>query len=149
MNRRQKAVLTNFVVVVSITVIAIVAMIHFKDWVNHSEVMRAVEHLGQEVLRYRKEYGMVPAESFVDEIRPRLTGRARLGDLHYRARWIDFDATADEILAYTERNYRTFFLHDGFIVLRLDGRVEWMDKIKFKAILAEQQSQAEIDLTRK
>jgi len=132
-----------------ITAIAVVAMINFKDWVNRSEAIRAMEHLSQIVLAYQKEYGSVPPESYVDKIKEKLEGRARLGKLQYRARWIDFESTPDEILAYAEKKYRSPLVGKGYVVLRLNGRVEWMDKQKFEKILALQQSPMEIEMLKK
>ena len=149
MNKRQKATLINCIVVITITVIGVVAMINFKDWVNRSEAMRAMEQLGQTVLKYRQTHGSVPSESYVDSIKGKLEGYARLGKLRYRALWIDFEATPDEILAYTEKKYRSFVLSHGFVVLRLDGRVEWMEKKQFDALLAQQQSPMEVETLRK
>jgi hypothetical protein len=143
-NRRQKAILIDSVVVITITAIAVLAMVNLKDWVNRSEAMRAMEQLGQEVLNYRNKYGSVPPQSYLDSIRENLQGNVRLGNLRYRARWIDFDCPPDEILAYTEKNYRSLFLSSGSIVLRLDGKVEWMDKQNFEALLARQRSPLEI-----
>ena len=77
MNRRQKTILIDFITVIIVTVIAVVAMINFKDWVNRSEAMRAMEHLGKIVLQYRKNYGSVPPESYVDRIKEDLEGHVR------------------------------------------------------------------------
>jgi len=132
--------------VIVITAIAVVAMINFRDWVNHSEAMHAMNDLGQEVLKYREKHGSVPPKSYVDGIKENLKGGVRLGELQYRALWIDSDSTPDEILAYTEKNYPSLLVGDGFIVLRLDGRVEWMDKKEFKTLLAQQQSPEEIQM---
>ena len=148
MNKRQKAILVEFITVVVVTAIAVVAMINLKDWVNRSEAMRAMEHLGQEVFKYRKDKGVLPAD--VDNIKKGVPGWVRLGNLRYRARWIDFfEATPDEVLAYTEKNYRSSLLSDGYVVLRLDGRVEWMGQEEFEKLLAEQQSEYEIEMLRK
>jgi len=149
MNKRQKAILLEFVTIILATVIAVIAMINFKDWVNRSEAIGAMEQLSQEVLRYRKEYGAVPPESYVTAIKRNLKGWVRLGDLKYRAQWIDLEATPDEILAYTERKYPSSLLKDGYVVLRLDGRVEWMGKQQFENLLAQQQSKTEIDMLRR
>lgn len=149
MNKRQMAILTDFAIVIIVTVIAVAAMVNFRDWVNHSEAMRAMDQLGRLVLEYRKEHGSVPPESYVDGIRRNLQGDIRLGKLNYRALWIESESSPDEILAYAERNYRSLFLKDGFIVLRLDGRVEWMGKQQFRTLLAEQQSPMEIQMLHK
>ena len=146
MNKRQKAILVKFIIVIVITTVAVVAMINFKDWVNRSEAMRAMEHLGQIVLQYRKNHGSVPPESYVDGIKEDLEGHVRLGDLRYRARWLDFESTPNEILAYTERNYRSLLVGKGYVVLRLDGRVEWMGKREFETLLAQHQSPMEIQM---
>jgi hypothetical protein len=118
-------------------------MINFKDWVNRSEAMRAMQHLSQVVLRYRNENGSVPPQSYVDSIRENLEGHIRLGKLIYRAQWLDLESTPDEILAYSEKKYRSF-IGKGFVVLRLDGTVEWLDKKKFQTILNQQQNPLEI-----
>ena len=146
MNKRQKAILVKFIIVIVITAVAVVAMINFKDWVNRSEAMRAMEHLGQVVLQYRKNHGSVPPESYVDGIKEDLEGHVRLGNLRYRARWLDFESTPDEILAYTEKNYRSLLVGKGYVVLRLDGRVEWMGKREFETLLAQHQSPMEIQM---
>jgi len=149
MNKRQKNLLIDFIIVVIITAIAVVAMVNFKDYVNRSEAMRAMTQLGQIVLDYRKEHGAVPPESYVNTIKQNLQGQARLGDLRYRAQWIDFEATPDEILAYTEKKYHSLFFRKGYVVLRLDGGVEWTDKESFEQMLAAQQSPLEIQMTQK
>jgi len=145
-NRRQKAILINVISVITITSIAVVAMINLKDWVNRSEAMLAMEDLGKLVLQYRNENGSVPPQSYVDNIKTNLKGHVRLGDLQYRALWIDFDSTPDDVLAYVEKKYRSFVLSNGFIVLRLDGRVEWMQKQQLDILLARQQSRMEIEI---
>ena len=131
-----------------ITVVAVVAMINFKDWVNRSEAMRAMEQLGRIVLAYRKDNGSVPSQAYVEGVKENLEGAVRLGDLQYRARWLDFDSGPDEILAYTDKKYHSLLVGSGFIVLRLDGSVEWMDKQKFETLLAAQQSPMEQHLSR-
>lgn len=146
MNKRQKIILAEFVTVIVITVIAVVAMINFKDLVNRSEAMRAMEQLGQITLEYRKEHGLVPPKAWIDNQRESLPGNVRLGKLQYRALWIDSESTPDEILAYTERNYHSLLVGEGYVVLRLDGRVEWMDKQRFETLLPEQQRRMEIEM---
>jgi hypothetical protein len=149
MNRRQKIILTDFITVIAVTLIAVLAMINFKDWLNRSEAMRAMQHLSQIVLQYKENYGSVPPESYVVGIKEQLQGHVRLGDLKYRARWLDLDSTPDEILAYTEKNYRSLLAGKGFVVLRLGGRVEWLQSTEFKTLLAQQQNPEEVEMTRK
>ena len=151
MNKRQRAILIDFATVIVITAIAVVAMINFKDWVNRSEAMRAMEELRQRVKQYREGHGSAPPKSWVDAQRETLPGNVRLGNLQYRARWITFESTPDEILAYAERNYRFRLVGKGYIILRLGavlsdkGRVEWMGKQEFETLLARQQSPEEIE----
>ena len=144
MNRRQRAILIDFVTVIVITATAVAAMINFKDWVNHSESMLAMDSLGKIILKYRAENGSVPPESYVNGIRANLPGNARLGDLfRYRALWLSFDSTPDTILAYAKKRYRSLILKDGVIVLRLNGSVEWLGMKDFETLLAKQQSSLE------
>ncbi len=146
MNRRQKRLLTESITVTAITVIAVLAMINLKDWVNRSEALRAMSQLGIKVLEYRQAYGSLPSESYVKNIIGTLEGHLRLGKLQYRAQWIDFEATPDEILAYSEKRYPSSLLEDVYIVLRLDGRVEWIGTKEFEELLARQQSPIEIEM---
>ncbi len=149
MKTRQKIILRDFVTVIVITAILVVVMIIFKDFVNRSEAMRAMDHLRREIKQYRDEYGSVPPKSWVDSMREKLAGSHRLGNLQYRARWITYESTPDEFLAYTEANYN-FLVGKGYIVLRLgsvrrdDGHPEWIESKEFKTILAQQQSPEEI-----
>jgi len=149
MNKHQRVILIKFTTVIVVTAIAIVAMINVKDWINRSEAMRAMEHLGQRVLDYRQAYHSVPPESYVTNIKETLEGHVRLGNLQYRAQWIDFESTPEEILAYAEQKYPSSLLNDGFVVLRLSGRVEWLGKQEFEKVLARQQSQKEIEILQK
>lgn len=158
MHKRQKTILTEFIAVVVVTAIAVVTMINAKDLINRSEAMGAMRALAEEVRKYRDEHGSLPPESWIDKIKENLPGQARLGDLQYRALWIDFASTPDEILAYTERSYHSLFVGKGYVVLRLgavlrddisdDEHVEWMDKQEFETLLAQQQSQKEIEMLR-
>lgn len=148
MNKRQKTILIEFIIVMALTAVAVVAMICFRDWVNRSEAMRAMEQLGQRVLNYRKVHGLVPPESYVDGIKEDLEGHVRLGDVQYRGLWIDLDSTDDEILAYAQRDYHSLVVGRGYIVLRLDGRVEWLGKQECEKLLAEQQSPTEVQMLR-
>jgi hypothetical protein len=149
MNRRQKAILINTTTVIVVTTIAVAAMINLKNWVNRSESMRAMENLGRMVSQYRGKYGSVPPESYVDGIREELEGRARLGKVIYRAQWIDFESKPGEILAYTEQPHSSWLLGKKHVILRLDGRAEWMDEREFKTLLARQQSSQEIEMLNK
>ena len=140
--------------VIVITTVVVVAMIISKDYVNRSEAMRAMGDLRQKIKDYRDENGSVPPKSWIDRQRENLQGSIRLGNLQYRARWITFESTPDEILAYTERNY-SLLVGKGYIVLRFgavlrdDGHPEWIDRKEFKTLLAQQQSPEEIRMLQK
>lgn len=144
MNQRQKSIICNFVFVVVATTIFVVAMINVKDLVNKSEAMRAMDLLGQDILQYREKFKSLPPESYVKS-KIDFLKIVRLGDLKYRARWIGFEAEPDTILAYSLKDY-SFLVKKGYVVLRLDGRVEWMAKPEFRKLLNEQQTQVEIEL---
>jgi hypothetical protein len=149
MQRRQRNIIARFVAVMVVTAVAVVGMINLKDWVNRSEAIRAMEQLGQVIVQYRSANGSVPAESRIDDIRQTLEGQVRLGELRYRGLWIDHESTKDEILAYVLKHYRSSFVEDGYVVLRLDGRVEWMERKQFEELLAQQQTQREMEMLEK
>lgn len=78
-----------------------------------------------------------------------MEGSVRLGTVQYRAIWITFDSKDDTILAYTQENYHSLFLKSGYVVLWLNGKVEWMEAGRFENLLAGQQSLEEIKTTHK
>ena len=149
MNKLQKRILANFVVVLLVTATAVVGMVELKNLVNRSEAMRAMESLGRVVSDYKQKNGSIPPESYVDVIIKSLEGQLRLGNLCYRAQWIAFDSPPDTILAYAIKNYRSLFSRPGAIVLRFDGRVEWMDKASFDKLIAGQQTPMELEMAPK
>ncbi len=146
MNRRQKTMLVEVATVLVITLIAVVGMINFKDYVNRSEAMNAMQEIGKLVLEYQEQTGRVPAESLVRGEMDRIRGAVRLG-LQYRGLWIDFETEPNDILAYAKKRYPASLLDDGYIVLQLDGTVAWMETEEFEALLAEQQGEVEIEMT--
>jgi len=145
-NKRQKALLVESITIIVITAVAVLAMINLKDWVSRSEAVRSMEQLGRIVLQYRKEHGSVPSEDYIKSIKEKLAGHVGLGKLQYRARWIDFESKPDEILAYAEKKHRASLLSDGYVVLRLDGRAEWMGEQKFQKLLGQQRRKSPQEL---
>jgi len=143
MNKRQKAILVELITGIVITVVAVIAMINFKDWVNRSQAIKATEQLGREVFEYRKEHGSLPTSTYVEKIKRSLAGGVRLGNLQYRSLWIDPESPPDEILSYTEKRFPSSLLDDGYVVLRLNGDVKWMSKEELDTLLPEQQRQME------
>jgi len=154
MNKRQRMLVTESVIILAITVIAVVAMINLKDYVNRSEAMRAMRQLGIEILKWRQQFAnehpqihrLAPPEPWIERQRVNLPGNVRLGELTYRARYIDSESTPDEILAYTEKSYRSPLVGKGYIVLFLDGHIEWMSKDQFKELLSKQRGKSPLEL---
>jgi hypothetical protein len=149
MNERQKAILKDTIAVLVITAVAAAAMVNLKNWINRSEAMRAMEQLSRIVLQYREKHGSIPPESYIDAVKQKLEGNVRLGEVIYRAQFISFESTPDQILAYTERYHDSWLFGKKNIILYLDGRVEWMDNQELKALLAQQQSSRELELLHK
>lgn len=148
MNKKQKIIVAKFAAVTAITAVAALAMINVKDLVNRAEGIRAMQQLGSKVLNYKETYRSLPSESYIDAIRENIQGHARLGKIQYRALWITLESEPNEILSYTEKNYNSLFINDGYIVLMLNGNVEWMGKKTFEKLLESQQSQMEIKTTK-
>lgn len=143
MTSRQKRLLTESIVVLTATAAAIVGMMHLKDYVNRSEAMRVMNQLGVRILEYRKMHGSLPSQSYVDSIKGQLEGSVRMGTVRYRALYIGLDAPDATILAHSLKRHPSSFLKDGYVVLYLDGRVEWMPTERFAALFATQQAPAE------
>jgi len=148
MNRRQRALLIESAIVLAATVAAVAGMMHLKDYVNRSEAMRAMTELGREIRQHRDRYGLLPPQSFIEEVKTRVAGAARIGNVQYRALWIGPDAPADSILAYSRKQHGSSFLKDGYVVLRLDNTVEWMPTAQFVDLFARQRAPAEPELPR-
>ncbi len=146
MNRRQKAILIEFAVVVFLTAIAVFAMVNFKDWVNRSEAVSAMKGIGERALEYRRNHGSLPAQFWIDRQLEDLPGSPRLGKLKYRGLWIDSESPPQTILAYAQRDYHSPFVGKGYVVLRLDGSVQWLGRAEFEDLLTKQQSPEEVVL---
>jgi len=147
MNPRQKSTIIRFVIVIACTAVFVAVMLNVRDYVNRAEAMRTMERLGEKVCQYRAKYNSTPPKSYLTGQRTDFQD-ARLGDFEYRAPWIEFGASPDIILAYARKNYQ-FLVGKGYIVMRLDGHVEWMEKDNFEAVLKKQQTEAEIELLQK
>jgi hypothetical protein len=147
-NKKQKAILAEVVSIMLVTLIAVVGMINFKDYINRSEAISAMQQLSTIIVDYRKKNGRVPPEYLVTDAVRDLKGGVRLGELQYRGLWIDFDAEPNDILAYTQKNYPSSLLNDGYIILQIDGAVKWMGLDEFRGALAHRQSEVEIEMTR-
>ncbi len=143
LNKRQKRIIADFIVVVTVTIALVIGITNFKDHVNRSEGKRAITHLGEIVVNYREQHGYVPPERVVEQIKDNLEGRARLGKLTYRGLYADLSGKEKELLAYTQENYRSWFIEPGFIVLWVtdikgigqkttEYQVEWIAKDKFQ-----------------
>lgn len=143
MTNRQKWALIKFAAVLLVTAAAVGTLAELKNEINRAEVVRAMEQLGKIVRDYKQKNGYVPPESYVDGLKESLLGQVRLGDLHYRARWLDADSSPDTILAFTRFNPNSFFFKQGVIVLLYDGQIKWMDDKSFDKTLAHQQKPEE------
>jgi hypothetical protein len=147
MNRRQKSIVINFFIVVAGTTVFVAVMLNVRDHLNKAEAMRTMEHLAEKVQEYRKRIKSTPPKTYLVGHRTDFED-VRLGNFEYRAPWIKFGAGPDTILAYARKNYQ-FLIGRGYIVMRLDGRVEWMKKAEFETLLKKQQTEAEIELLQK
>ncbi|MCF7973881.1 MAG: hypothetical protein K9N55_08705 [Phycisphaerae bacterium] len=128
---RQKRLLIDVAVVLTITALAVVSMIHLKDYINRREALLAMEQLGEKILAYREAQGALPPEETVQGLMNQVAGRARLGRFTYRAPWITPESKPDALLAFTQQDYESLLVSDGYIVLRLNGTVQWLDARQF------------------
>lgn len=147
MNSRQKNLLKNLIFVFIFTSLMVVGLVSIKNAINKSEAIRSMQLIGKEALGYRKQYGSLPSEQFIDGVTENIRA-VRLSDVNYRAQWIQYGSDPNgTILAYSAKNYKGF-TKAGYVVLFLDGDVIWMGIDEFEAILNRQQQQIEIDFLR-
>jgi hypothetical protein len=148
MNKAQKQLLTNLVGTVVIISAFIFGFENFKDYVNKSEAIRAFNQLGQKIFDYRKQYGQLPSEFLIANLKEQLEGSRRVGNIFYRAQWVSIDSPPETIVAYTEKKYHSL-IESGFVVLRLDGQVLYLPRKEFNELLAKQQTSAETEEMKK
>jgi hypothetical protein len=142
-NNKQKKLVANVITVVVFTTVMVVGFAYLKDIVSRSEGIRSMSVLGKEILRYRSSYGSLPPEIYVKQYSEAI-GAVRLPAVQYRAQWIEFGSDPNTtILAYSAKNFRGF-VKSGYVVLRLNGKVEWVDKKEFEKIISSQQQQQEL-----
>ena len=144
MNKREKAVVIKIIFVTVTTFILVIVFANIKDIINRSEATHAVSAIGKRILQYRKDNGYLPPQNYVDTIRQNVAGSVRMGKLNYRALYITRDSKPDEILAYTTQNYKSLFVSKGYIVLRLNGQIEWMDTKSFEEELMRRKDLSEV-----
>jgi hypothetical protein len=149
MDKAQKRLAVNLVSSVVIIAIFIFAFANFKDYVNKAEAMRAFNKLGQKIVEYRNQHGLLPSESEIAGLKENIEGSARMGTIHYRAQWIGIDSPPETIVAYTKKSYHALVVESGFVVLRLDGQVQYIPTEEFEKILAKQQTMAEAEEMKK
>lgn len=135
MNRRQKMLLIQFIVVIVITCVLVVVMYGMKEVVNRNESMRAMTHLSRLLTQYRQKYGSLPDEDYIDQVRDQLEGWARFGEPVYRLKWIGQNAPDAEVLTYVKKQYSGLMVNDGYVIMRMNGNVEWLSKNNFEKMM--------------
>jgi hypothetical protein len=138
LTKRQNIIVAKFVVVIGFTAFAVFAMFNIKDFINRRESMIAMTELGKYILEYKTKNHSLPPLSNIEDIQKNIEGSVRLGQVRYRSMEIDIDSPGDTILAYVPKHYHSLFLKSGYIVLRLNGKVEWMENNQFEELLASQ-----------
>lgn len=128
---RKKKVLIDVAVVLVITALSVVGIIHLKDYINRRDALLAVEQLGEKILAFRESQGTLPSEETVQTLMNEVSGRTRLGRFTYRASEITPESKPDTLLAFTQQDYKSLIVSNGYIVLRLDGTVQWLDTQQF------------------
>jgi len=144
MNKRQRALLIESLVVLGVTVVAVIGLINLKDWTNRREALRAMESISQQIQAYRSTNGSMPSQDYIDSIRESVPGRARLGKLEYQAHSIKHNSPNNAVLAYTQQTYRSFLIRSGYVVIYLDGEVCWMSPEQFQSVFNQHEDSGEI-----
>lgn len=144
MNKAQKRLVMNLTGTAFFIAAFIFGFGNFKDYINKTEAVRAFGDLSTKIMDYRKQNGRLPSESMVTDLKEQLEGSARVGNIYYRAQWISIDSPPETIVAYTEKQYN-WLIQSGFVVLQLDGQVEYLASKEFNKLLATQQTTAEAE----
>lgn len=137
MNRRQRALLLESLIVIGVVLISMVLLINLKDGTNRREALRAMAHISQRIQTYLDAHNAMPTPDYIDNLKLSAPGRARLGKLEYRTQAFQANAPDNAILAYTQQTYRSFLIDSGHVVLFRSGQVRWMPPDQFQAALAQ------------
>ncbi len=144
MNKRQRSLLIESLIVLGLAAAAVTALINLKDWTNRREALRAMVNISQQIQAYRRTHSSLPPQDYINNIRESVPGRARLGKLEYRAQSIKHNSPDNAILAYTQQSYRSLFIDSGHVVLFRNGQVSWMTPDQFATALAQHKSSEDV-----
>jgi hypothetical protein len=121
----------------------IVGFANIKNSINRTESIRAMNVVAKEIFQYREKFGSLPNETYVRDFIEN-AGIVRINPFQYRAAWIEYDSEPNStILAYSEKRF-SGFVKPGYVVLWLNGKIEWMGKKDFEKILSDQQNKQEL-----
>lgn len=132
MNKAQKSFFLRLVVVISFTTLTVGIVAVLKSGVQKSEAITAMKDLGKRIRDYKDNVGLLPTESFIEEVQDELLGSERVGEIHYRKKWVRFSLSSDSVLAYTKKEFNNPFWKDGYVILRQSGHVQWLTQDEFK-----------------
>jgi hypothetical protein len=145
LNKRQLSVIRHFLVVIIVTLLFIFGMVNLRDGLNRSEMQREMENLAASIKNYRQKNNSLPPESW---IQPQLEGFARLSGADYRAKFVFYDSPPDTIIASCKQKSYSMLVKTAYIVLRLDGRIEWLSPEVFDKAMKEQEEARQLELYR-
>ena len=149
MNKKQRAMLIRLVLVIVITVGMVFAMVNVKEVVNKKESMLAARNLNFEILKYKQTNNKWPLQSYVDEKAKQIQGRTRLGKVEYRASMFDYVGSNDVVVFYIKREYSGPFIGSGYIVAKVNGKVEWLTEQDFDILMSLQWTVEELKKLKK
>jgi hypothetical protein len=145
LNKRQISVIRHFLIVIVVTLLFVFGLINLRDGLNRSEMQREMEVLGASIKDYRQKNGSLPSESW---IRGQVQNFARLGSLEYRAKSILYDSPPESIVASCLQNSYSMLVKKAYIVLRLDGSIEWLAPDIYSRMVKEQETATQDELFR-
>lgn len=143
LNKRQLSVIRHFLFVIIVTLLFIFGLINLRDGLNRSEMQREMEVFATAVKDYRQQNKALPPESWVQ---PQVRNFVRLGGVQYRAKSILYDSPPDTIIASCKQRTYSVFVKTAYIVLRLDGRVEWLSPPVYEKTIKEQDQAVQSEL---
>jgi hypothetical protein len=144
LNKRQISVIRHFLSVIIVTLLFVFGLINLRDGINRREALREMTQFGEAVLKYRQNNGSLPPEAWT---KPLLDSFSRI-EVKYRATMILYDSPPNTILAYSKQRSYSLFVKAGYIVLRLNGAVDFMRPDEFEPLLKKQEADRNLELYR-
>ncbi len=131
MNKHQKQLLARFCIVMALTIALIAALSQYRNVVNKSEAIKAMDVLSMEIAKYDLFHGELPPKDYILEVINRYK-LFRIGSVKCRSQWIEPGSGPETILLFSKKNYNSLFVKSGYVYLTKEDMLESEEILKLQ-----------------